>query len=143
VLAPGEQPVQAGEVQIDDDDRKHIWILLQPGLQSGEYRVEWRSLSAEDGDTDEGVFSFILDPQAAVTSTPMGAAAPTKAPAASPTLPALVDKPTSVQDTSVPAPTVTDSQEGPGGGSCLPGLLPVGGLVGATLLYRRRKPMRA
>jgi methionine-rich copper-binding protein CopC len=51
------QSVQAGDAQVDDDDRKHLWVSLQADLQPGRYRVVWRSLSAEDGDVDEGEFS--------------------------------------------------------------------------------------
>jgi methionine-rich copper-binding protein CopC len=76
VFGPGERQVHAGEAQVDDDDRTHLWVELLADLEPGTYRVEWRSLSAEDGDNEEGAFSFTFDPQAEQTSTPMGAEAP-------------------------------------------------------------------
>lgn len=134
VFGLDEQPVYAGEAQVGDDDRKHLWIMLQAGLEPGQYRVEWRNLSAEDGDPDEGSFSFTLDPQAAVTSTPMEMGTP----AASATLPAAditpSVAPTTISPTSAPTPTPPAS----GGGSCVPGLLPAVGLVGLVLTRRLR-----
>lgn len=73
VFGPGERPAHSGEAQIDDDDRRHMWVALESGLEPGRYRVDWRTLSAEDGDSDEGSFQFTLDPQAEATSTPMAA----------------------------------------------------------------------
>jgi hypothetical protein len=131
VVGPGEWIVHTGDAQIDDDDRKHLWVMLQPGLEPGVYRVEWRSLSAEDGDPDEGSFTFTLDPQAAATSTPMGMETPT----ASPTSSAVEMASTDI----APSPSPPTSE----GGSCAPGLVPAAGLVGLVWLHRRRKPTHA
>jgi methionine-rich copper-binding protein CopC len=125
VFGPNGDPVHAGEAQIDDDDRRHMWVRLTSGLDAGAYRVEWRTLSAEDGDADEGVFTFTLDPQAAVTSTPMPGATPTVVPT-----PSL--EPATTAPTPVPAT--------PPGGGCPAGLAPLAGLIGLTVLRRSRRP---
>ncbi len=65
------QEVSSGETQIDDDDRTHIWVEVLPNLPAGTYLVEWRNISVEDGHSTEGSFNFTIDPQTAVTSTPM------------------------------------------------------------------------
>jgi len=140
VIGPGEQPVQVGEAQIDDDDRTHLWVVLQPALPPGEYRVEWRSLSAEDGDTEEGSFLFTLDPQASVTSTPMGAPVPTNPPDATQQPPAASRTPAS--SPAAPQSTAAETGSQPGGGSCLGGLLPAAGLAGAAWIPRRRRSAR-
>jgi methionine-rich copper-binding protein CopC len=114
VTGPDGQAVHAGEALIDDDDRRHMTVPLQPGLPPGEYTVDWRTLSAEDGDDDEGTFTFALDPAAQVTSTPMSAATPTLPPSA-----------TSTPAVAPPSPT----GQGGGGSGCGGALAPVAGLV--------------
>ncbi len=122
VLGPDGEVVPVGEAQIDDDDRAHLWVTLPSGLAAGTYTVEWRTLSADDGDSDEGRFTFVVDPQAAMTSTPMLAAATDTAPTAvTPPPPA---------DTSGPA------SGSPGG--CGLGLMPAAGLIGLASGRRRR-----
>jgi methionine-rich copper-binding protein CopC len=117
IFGPDGAAVHSGQAKIDDDDRSHMWVDLQQGLTAGEYRVNWRNLSAEDGDTDEGAFTFTVDPQAEATSTPMLAnrelavATATTPPLASPT---------------VAAQAPEDDSAGSG---CFPGLLPLVGLV--------------
>jgi methionine-rich copper-binding protein CopC len=127
VTGPDGQPVHAGEAVIDDDDRRHMSVLLQPDLPPGEYTIAWRTLSAEDGDDEEGAFTFSLDPAAQATSTPMSAATPTLPPAS----------------TSTPAPALS-SPTAPGGASagCGAALAPVAGLVLAAGFGRRgrRRP---
>lgn len=138
VFGAQEQPVHAGEAVIDDDDRTHMWVELEAGLPLGTYRVEWRTLSAEDGDTDEGEFRFSYDPQATVTSTPMvreetataeEQPTPTSPPSPSP-FPAVQPTPTlPAAATVTPAPA--------GGGPCPLGLMPLG-LAALALLSLRR-----
>lgn len=143
VFGPGEQPVHIDEAQIDDDDRKHLWVMLRPGLEPGAYRVEWRTLSAEDGDTEEASFSFTLDPQAALTSTPMGLETPTESPAASATLPTVTGTPIAAPTTSALTPVPTATEPASGGGICASGLLPAVGLVGLALIHQRRGSNRS
>jgi methionine-rich copper-binding protein CopC len=128
VTGPGGEAVHAGDAVIDDDDRRHLTVPLQPGLPPGEYTVAWRTLSAEDGDDDEDTFTFTLDPAAQATSTPMAAATPTLPPAA-----------TSPPATALPSPT---AQAG-GGAGCGAALAPTLGLVLAAGFARRgrRRPV--
>jgi hypothetical protein len=76
VTGPDGQVVSAVDTEIDDDDRTHIWVNLQPGLTAGDYLVEWRNVSLEDGHPSDDSFRFTIDPQAVLTSTPMGTALP-------------------------------------------------------------------
>lgn len=122
VIGPGGAAVHSGEAQIDDDDRAHMWVDLQGDLPPGEFRVTWHSLSAEDGDTDEGAFAFTVDPSAEVTSTPMLAAPLATMPPASPTAGAT--------DLAVVTPTAAAQSTETGSGSgCFAGLFPLVGLV--------------
>jgi methionine-rich copper-binding protein CopC len=61
VLGPDGEDAHAGGAVIDDDDRAHMWVELKAGLSEGDYLVRWRSLSADDGDTEEGEFTFTVD----------------------------------------------------------------------------------
>jgi copper resistance protein C len=114
-----------GEAQIDDDDRRHMWVALDGDLPAGAYSVRWRSLSAEDGDDEEGTFTFTLDPQTQVTSTPMSAASAT--PAVTATSPV-------VTPSTVPIQTPT-----PASGPCGAALLPAVGLLGVCFGRCRRR----
>jgi methionine-rich copper-binding protein CopC len=128
VTGPDGADVTAGDAVIDDDDRRHLWVDLLPNLPPGEYTVAWHTLSAEDGDEDDGVFTFLVDPAAQATSTPM--LLPTAAP--SPT-------PLTGPVTAPPAPTPTPTPAPSGG--CGQGLLPIAGLLLAGRgLRRRRRP---
>lgn len=126
VSGPDGQEVSSGETQIDDDDRTHIWVELSPNLPSEKYLVEWKNISVEDGHSTEGSFSFSIDPQAAVTSTPMGE---------SNAIPTLTNTPLPAS-TLQPAPTTAPvSTTNP----CAGGLAPAVGLVFFDILRRRRK----
>jgi hypothetical protein len=139
-----DRPVHAGEAQVDNDNRSHLSVELLPDLPPGTYRVVWHSLSAEDGDNDEGEFSFTYDPQAEVTSTPMGVESPgvpTEGPvsgqAGTPTsLPPDGTQPAGIA-TSLASPQ--SSQTGPAAQNsrCLGGAIPVVGLVVAGWILRR------
>lgn len=126
VSGPDGQEVSVGETQIDDDDRKHIWVDLLPNLPVGKYLVEWKNTSVEDGHPTEGSFNFIIDPQATVTSTPMQS---------SNGIPTLTNTPLP-ETTPQPAPTEAPvSTNNP----CAGGLAPIAGLVFFDILRRRRK----
>jgi methionine-rich copper-binding protein CopC len=47
---------------IDNGDRRRISVVLPSDLAPGEYTVKWKTLSSEDGDSDEGEYSFTFDP---------------------------------------------------------------------------------
>lgn len=59
----------AGEVVIDDSDRTHMYITFESPLEPGTYVVRWQSLSATDGDSASGEFSFTFDPVATTAAT--------------------------------------------------------------------------
>ena len=44
--------VDAGETAIDDNDRRHMFVDLKPGLGDGEYAVARQTLSDEDDEAD-------------------------------------------------------------------------------------------
>ncbi len=126
VSGPDGQEVSTGETTIDDEDRTHIWVELSPNLPAGKYLVEWKNISVEDGHSTEGSFNFSIDPQAAVTSTPMEA---------SNGIPTLMNTPLP-ESTPQPAPTTAPvSTNNP----CIGGLAPIAGLVFFDILRRRRK----
>ena len=49
---------------IDNANRRRLSVALPSGLEPGEYTVEWKTLSSEDGDPDSGSTSFTYDPAA-------------------------------------------------------------------------------
>jgi len=132
VIGPGGVEVQSGEAQIDDDDRRHMWVVLKSPFEPGEYRVEWRNLSAEDGDDAKGEFSFTLDPQAEVTSTPMldqtGTPFPSPYPAVTATFAA-----------ALPTVEVADHPDNGDSSGCSLGLTPVFALAALGFSLRRRR----
>jgi len=115
-----------GETMMDDDDRTHIWISLQPGLPTGKYLVEWKNVSLEDGHPSMGNFSFEVDPQAQVTSTPMLALSPASAQAE------ITNAAPPLATTAAAIPETSGSRVGP----CAAGMLPLFGLLGVVLLKR-------
>jgi copper transport protein len=66
--------VTTGPSEVDDLDRTIIRVGLQPNLPNGVYTVQWRTLSAADGDATSGSFVFTID--AAAVSTPTAAETP-------------------------------------------------------------------
>jgi copper resistance protein C len=129
VTGPDGAVVSVGETSVDDDDRKHIWVSLQSGLAAGKYLVAWKNVSLEDGHPSTGNFSFTLDPQAQVTSTPMLAPSPTSAGVV------LTSTTPPLAATTTAIPTVPQSQPGP----CAASLLPVLGLLGFVLVRRSQE----
>ena len=61
--------VSTGPSEVDDVDRTVIRVGLQPSLPNGVYTVQWRTVSAADGDASSGSFVFTIDVAAAATST--------------------------------------------------------------------------
>lgn len=57
LLTQAGQPVDAGPTQPLDDDNRTLGISLPP-LGEGAYLVSWQALSAVDGHTTSGTFSF-------------------------------------------------------------------------------------
>lgn len=131
VLGPRGDEVQSGETQIDDDDRHHMWVELISPLEPGEYSVQWRNLSAEDGDNDEGDFVFTLDPLAEVTSTPMLNQTETPVPSPPPVA-------TATSAAASPSVETTAQPVGENKGGCFLGLTPAFGLAALGLGLKRR-----
>ena len=52
-----------GRAVIDEGDRTHMSVALQPGLKPGRYVVRWMNVSDDDGDPAEGAFSFYVQTQ--------------------------------------------------------------------------------
>jgi len=64
-----------GRVDQDDPDRKSMIVSL-PTLPPGAYWVYWSTVSAEDGDTESGAFTFgvgVMPPSAQADRTPASA----------------------------------------------------------------------
>jgi copper resistance protein C len=128
VTGPDGTVVSDGETMIDDDDRKHIWVNIQPGLSAGKYLVEWKNVSLEDGHSSIGSFSFMMDPQAKVTSTPMGSVTQTCSP-----------HPPQIDSTPQPPPTTESSHSkipSPTNNPCTMGFIPLIGLVMISRMLR-------
>ncbi len=83
VTGPTGAVANEGPSQLDDADRTHLWVALQPGLRPGLYTVAWRTVSADDQEVATGTFSFTVDPNA----TPSAGAAAATSGAAVPTSP--------------------------------------------------------
>jgi methionine-rich copper-binding protein CopC len=69
VIGPGGTRVDLGETVLDDADRTHLSVGLQPDLSPGEYTVRWTNLSAVDDEANAGEFSFRIDPDAPPAAT--------------------------------------------------------------------------
>ncbi len=57
--------VDDGSPVIDDADRRHAYVNLNPGLGAGRYMVAWQTLSDEDDELDGGCFWFFVGQAAA------------------------------------------------------------------------------
>ena len=134
VTAPDGQEVTVGDTTIDDDDRKHAWVNLKPNLAAGIYQVAWKNVSLEDGHPSEGSFSFTIDPQAAVTSTPMGTPTPIGKIAATATVPE-----TAAATPSPASPTVAPTKPAASSGLCGLGAAPIIGLAAYVVVKNSRK----
>jgi len=67
--------VDNGDGSVDLNDLDHLSMVVSlPPLPAGTYRVHWTSVSAEDGDAEEGEFTFNVTVGAASgeTSSPSG-----------------------------------------------------------------------
>lgn len=64
VYGPDGVRVDQDNTRIDDDDRKHAFVSLKPGLTTGVYTVRWQNSSSDDGHEGSGEFSFTVDPAA-------------------------------------------------------------------------------
>jgi copper resistance protein C len=60
VTAADGSSVDDGNTVLDDANRQHFSVGLQPDLPNGRYVVSFKTLSDVDGDTDGGKFSFYV-----------------------------------------------------------------------------------
>lgn len=126
--------VDDGNVVLDDADREHLTVGIEGDLSPGEYRVSWTSLSAIDGDADEGEFVFTIDPTA---PEPTPQPTDTPEPSASPEATASpVADATSVTGATSPTPTAAPGDSADGGGSSFPTwvLVAAASILGAAAL---------
>jgi methionine-rich copper-binding protein CopC len=81
------QRVDTGPTTVDDADRTHFWVLLQPGLASGRFVVSFTTLSDVDNDADHGRFAFYAGRQPTAeeqrSDAQLNSSAPAVAPAGS------------------------------------------------------------
>ncbi len=54
------QVVSTGPTTVDDANRRHFSVALQPNLPSGRYIVSFHNVSDEDGEADHGQFAFYV-----------------------------------------------------------------------------------
>jgi hypothetical protein len=64
VLDASGRKVTAVSAVIDNANRKKLTVPLPSDLKPGKYTVNWKTLSADDGDNANGSFSFTFDPAA-------------------------------------------------------------------------------
>lgn len=57
----GRQVTAVGAV-IDNSDRRKLSVAMPSSLAPGVYQVQWKTLSADDGDPATGTLSFTYDP---------------------------------------------------------------------------------
>src|SRR5690348_5718655 len=60
VSGPQGARVDDGSTVVDDADRQHLSVGLQPNLPNGRYQVSFQTLSDVDGDLDHGQFAFYI-----------------------------------------------------------------------------------
>ena len=62
VLDASGNEVTTVAAAIDNANRKKITVALPTGLPPGAYTVKWKTLSTEDGDSEDGQYVFTYDP---------------------------------------------------------------------------------
>lgn len=77
VYAPNGDLIGQGDAQVALQDPKQMSIAIKPN-GNGVYVVRWITVSAEDGDPDEGAFVFTVKPVAAAKATTPPAATTTQ-----------------------------------------------------------------
>lgn len=136
VIAPDGSQVDLGDSRIDDDDRTHVIVSLQPNLPAGRYTVRWFNTSLEDGHAEEGEFGFTIDPDAPATAPTEGSTVATPTVVPDPTLPPHTPTAPPVVPTSTPSPPAAT----PG---CFGGLILFPFLLGTLgMVSRSRKGKR-
>lgn len=57
-------------VDLQDPTRTRVTVDVHPGLDNGEYLVQWTAVSAIDGDSTSGSYRFTVDPSASPVPVP-------------------------------------------------------------------------
>ncbi len=129
VRAPDGAVISTGEAELDlnDPERRHVTIALGSGRGPGEYVVEWRTVSAIDGDTADGVFRFTLTAGGTPAASPE--ASPLASPVASPE-----PSPIGQAVTATPAPATAPADEGEFDSRAF-AISVLAGLVAAAFIY--------
>jgi copper resistance protein C len=124
---------------VDPSDDRTMVATPATALGSGSYRVEWTTISLDDGELARGTWTFVVEVAPTPSPTPLPTAAPTAAPTPSPTsvpaTPAATVGPT-------PIPSAGGDTTGSGSDVILPivvALVVLGGGA-AYLLTRRNRP---
>ena len=87
VLGPGGATVSQGPTQQVTSDTKALRVALQAGLGPGQYKVNWKTVSAEDGDEGGASFNFSVAASPGPSSIPSARPSPSSAPVVRPSAP--------------------------------------------------------
>jgi methionine-rich copper-binding protein CopC len=60
VTGPTQNRVDNGRTVVDDSNRRHFSVGLQPNLPPARYVVAFKTLSDQDGEADSGQFAFYV-----------------------------------------------------------------------------------
>lgn len=76
VYGPSGKLISQGDATVDLNNPTHMSVTIKPD-KTGVYTVHWKTVSADDGDSDEGAFGFIVtavlsSPLTGTTSAPTG-----------------------------------------------------------------------
>ena len=76
VYGPSGQLISQGDATVALNDPTHMSVTIKPD-KTGVYTVHWKTVSADDGDPDEGAFGFTVASTSAAPSTTTATAATT------------------------------------------------------------------
>ncbi len=79
VYGPTGELISQGDATVSLNDPTHMSVAIKPG-KAGVYVVHWKTVSAQDGDPDEGAFGFTVVSTSAAPSTTTTTAATTSGP---------------------------------------------------------------
>ncbi|BCL80923.1 hypothetical protein ccbrp13_33880 [Ktedonobacteria bacterium brp13] len=68
VYGPGGELISQGDAKVSLSDPRQMSIAIKPA-ENGVYVVRWITVSAEDGDPDQGAFVFTVKPSVSASPT--------------------------------------------------------------------------